>query len=180
MGLTLHRADRVMSSTGKLCGGVAVYTNNSWCSDARVILKSCSPDAEQMVIKCRPFYLPRELTAIIIIAVYVPVLRFKQAMGELYNTVSQLQTSYPDAIFIIAGDFNKANIKSVLPNFHQHVTCATRGENTLDHLYTNIKKVYTAAPLLQIGSSDHLTVLLRPAYRPRVRREPPTVKEIRV
>lgn len=58
-GLTLHRADRVMSSTGKLRGGGwAVYTKNSWCSDARVILKSCSPDAEQMVVKCRPFYLP--------------------------------------------------------------------------------------------------------------------------
>ncbi len=31
VGLTLHRADRVTASTGKLCGGgVAVFTNNSW------------------------------------------------------------------------------------------------------------------------------------------------------
>ncbi len=120
------------------------YANNSWCSDARVILKYCSPDAEKTVVKRRPFCLPCELTAIIIIAAYVsPSADVKKAMGELYNTVSQSQTSYPDAIYIIAGDFNKPNLKSVLPNFHQHVTCATRGENTLDHLYTNITKAYT-------------------------------------
>lgn len=132
-----------------------------------MILKSCSPDEEQMIVKCRPFYLPRELTAIIIIAVYAPPSAdVKQAMGELYNTVRQLQTSNPDAICIIAGDFNKANLNSALPNFHQHVACATRGENTLDHLYTNIKKAYTAAHLSHIGSSDHLTVPLGPVYRP--------------
>lgn len=181
-GLTLHRADRVMSTSGKLRGGgLAIYTNNSWCYDARTIFKSCSPDVEFMTVKCRPFYLPRELAAIFITVVYVPPnADVKQAMGELYKTLSQLQTTNPDAFYIVAGDFNKANLKSVLPNFYQHVTCATRGKNTLDHLYTNIKNAYVAAPLPHIGSSDHLTILLKPEYRPRVRQEPPVVKEIRV
>ena len=31
---------------------------------------------------------------------------------------------------IVAVDFNQANLKSVLPKFYQHVSCATRGENT--------------------------------------------------
>lgn len=169
--LTLQRADRVASTSGKLRGGgLAIYTNNSWCCDARMISKSCSPDVVLMTVKCRPFYLPRELTAIFITAVHVPPnADVKQAMGELYNTLSQLQTAHPDAFHIVAGDFNKANLKSVLPHSHQHVTCATRGKNTLDHLYTNIKNAYTAAPLPHIGSSDHLTILMKPAYRPRVR-----------
>ena len=48
-GLTLHRADRVTSTSGKLRGGgVAIYTNNSWCCDARMISKSCTPDVELM------------------------------------------------------------------------------------------------------------------------------------
>lgn len=101
-------------------------------------------------------------------------------MGELYNAISQLQTAHPDAFFIVAGDFNKASLKSVLPQFHQHVKYATRGNNTLDLLYTNIKNALIAAPLPHIGSSDHLTIMLKPAYRPRVRQEPPAVKDIRV
>lgn len=72
-GLTLHRADRVTSTSGKLRGGgLAIYTNNSLCCDARMISKSCSPDLEFMTVKCRPFYVPRELAAISITAVYVP------------------------------------------------------------------------------------------------------------
>lgn len=35
----------------------------------------------------------------------------------------------------------------------------------LDFVYTNIKSAYRAAPLPHIGSSDHLTVILQPAYR---------------
>lgn len=65
-------------------------------------------------------------------------------------------------------------------HFHQHVKCATRGSNTLDHLYTNVKQAFTAAQLSHIGNSDHLTALLKPAYRPRVRQEPPVVRDMGV
>lgn len=80
-------------------------------------------------------------------------------MGELYNAISQLQTAHPDAFFIVAGDFNKASLKSVLPQFHQHVKYATRGNNTLDLLYTNIKNALIAAPLacLQAQSETRAT-----------------------
>lgn len=101
-------------------------------------------------------------------------------MGELYNTLSQLQKAHPEAFHTVAVDFNKANLKSVLPHFYQRVTCATRENNTLDHLYRNIKNAYTAAPLPHMSSSDHLTILLKPAYRPRVKQEPPVVKDISV
>lgn len=57
-GLTLHRADRVTSTSGKLRGGLAVYINDLWCRDANTISKHCSPDVDFMVVKCRPFYLP--------------------------------------------------------------------------------------------------------------------------
>lgn len=69
VGLTLHRADRVAATSGKLWGGgLAVYTNNAWCCDTRMISKSCSQDVEFLTVKCQPFYLPRELTAVIITA----------------------------------------------------------------------------------------------------------------
>ena len=58
---------------------------------------------------------------------------------------------------IIAGDFNKACLKTVLPKFNQHIKCATRGENTLDHVYSKIKHAYGATPS---PTSDNQTTSL--------------------
>lgn len=77
-------------------------------------------------------------------------------------------------------DFNQANMKTVLPHFHQHVDFATRGTNTLDIAYPNIKKAFRASPRPRIGSSDHLSVMLLPAYRPMLIREKHTVKQVMV
>lgn len=66
----------------------------------------------------------------------------------------------------IAGDFNHADLKTVLPKFHQHVKCATRGANILDKVYSNVKLGYRATPLPHLGQSDHLSLLLIPTYAP--------------
>ena len=44
----------------------------------------------------------------------------------------------PDCVYIVTGDFNQANLRSILPNYYQHVDFATRGEDTLDLVYTYI------------------------------------------
>lgn len=83
---------------------------------------------EFMTVKCRPFYLQRELTAVIITAVYVPPsANGKEAMAELYSGISEQKTDHPNAFFIVARDFNQASLKSVLPRFYQHVNIVTRG-----------------------------------------------------
>ncbi len=71
--LSCYRADRVLVEGGKTCGsGLCVYINDAWCRDAVVVCKHCSPLVEFMIIKCRPFYLQRECTAIMLAAVYIP------------------------------------------------------------------------------------------------------------
>lgn len=93
-----------------------------------------------MTVKCRPFYMSREFGSVIIMAVYVPQsTNAKGAMSKLHENISEQQTKHPKAFFIVAGDFNQASLKSVLPKFYQHVKIATRGENTLDLVHTNIK-----------------------------------------
>lgn len=77
------------------------------------------------------------------------------------------------------GDLNHANLKIVLPRFHQHILFATRGENT-DKAYTTLKRAYKASPLPHLGSSDHISVMLIPAYRPRVKLVRPVKKQVRV
>ncbi len=79
---------------------------------------------------------------------------------------------------IIAGDFNKANLKKVLPNFHQHISCPTRGLNTLDHCYTPLKNAYKAHSLPAFGKSDHAAIFLTPEYIQRIAQEPPVVREV--
>lgn len=38
---------------------------------------------------------------------------------------------------MVAGDFNHAKLTDTLPQLHVNVTIATRGDNTLDQVYTN-------------------------------------------
>ena len=92
--------------------------NDSWCNCNNIQeLKSfCSPDLEFLTSKCRPYYLPRELSSVIITAVYIPPqVDTKMAIKELHWTLCKLETIYPEAAFIVAGDFNKANLRTKLP-----------------------------------------------------------------
>ncbi len=86
----------------------------------------------------------------------------------------------PTAFFIIAGDFNHANLKTVLPKFYQHVNFATRGNNTLDFVYTTEKNAYKAVPRPHLGYSDHISVMLIPAYRPLLKLTKPVQKLITI
>ncbi len=52
--------------------GACFYINNLWCDERNLhsIKYFCSPNLEFHMLLCRPFWLPREFTAIIITAVY--------------------------------------------------------------------------------------------------------------
>jgi len=99
---------------------------------------------------------------------------------ELYQAVSEQQTAHPDGFIIFAGDFNHADLKTVLPKLHQHVDSPTRGDSILDLVYTTPKGAYKAIPLPHIGLSDHNTVMLMPAYRQRVKANKPVRKQVSV
>ncbi len=180
--LTCYRADRDTTLSGKSRGGgLCLYINKEWCNNAAVVSKHCSPLVEFMFVKCRPFYLPREFTAIVIGAVYIPpCANAKDALRELYCAISEQQTNNPDGFFIIAGDFNHANLKTVLPKSYQHVNFATRGNNTLDFVYTTEKNAYKAVPRPHLGYSDHISVMLIPAYRPLLKLAKPVQKLITI
>ena len=97
--------------------------------------------------------------------VYIaPNANANSALSQLYNAISLQQNTHPEAVHLIAGDFNHADLKVVLPKFHQHINCATRGGNTLDKAYSNIKHGYKTKQLPHLGSSDHMSLLLITAY----------------
>ena len=91
------------------------------------------------MISCRPHYLPREFSSVFFVAVYIPPQTdacTKTALKELYTAISKQENVYPESALLVAGEFNAGKLKSVLPNFCQHVKCATKGKKTLDRLYS--------------------------------------------
>lgn len=122
------RASRLLHSpcqqdSGKSRGGVlCIYINNNWCTNATILDQYCSPDLEFLAVKCRPYYLPREFSVVIVLAVYIPpCTNAKLAFSYLLAAINKQQNAYPEGVFIAAGDFNHVNLKRVLPKFDQHV-----------------------------------------------------------
>ncbi len=169
------RMDRTAEAGKTKGGGMCFMINKKWCDPRNISILSCScsPHLEHLSIICRPFYLPREFSSIVVTAVYIPPqAETSLALSKLHDVLSGYINKHPDAAFIIAGDFNKANLKMVIPNFHQHISCPTRGPNTLDHCYTQFKNAYKAHSLLAFGKSDHAAIFLTPEYKQRIVQDP--------
>ncbi len=170
------RMDRTAEAGKTKSGGVCFMINKKWCDprNISILSRSCSPHLEHLSIICRPFYLPREFPSIIATAVLIPPQADTSlALSKLHEELSGYINKHPDAASIIAGDFNKANLRKVMPTFHQHVSCPTRGPNTLDHCYTQFKNAYKARSLPALGKSDHAAIFLTPEYKQRIVQESP-------
>lgn len=78
-------------------GGVCVYIYNSWCMDTALIERHCCPDLDFLLLKCRPFYLPREITAVFVAAVYIhPQANVKATISRLHDSISGQQNKHPE------------------------------------------------------------------------------------
>ncbi len=177
-GFSVHCSDRTKELTGKSRGGgVCFYINNLW--KLHSIKSFFSPDLEFHMLLCRPFWLPREFTAIIIMAVSIPPqANTDQALKEMYGNISEQETAHPDAAFVVTGDFNKANFRTRAPKYFQHITISTRGDRVLDHCYSPFRDTFKSLPRPLFGKSDHSSILLLPAYRHKLKREAPALRTI--
>ncbi len=171
--------DRTAEAGKNKGGGVCFMINKKWCDprSISILSHSCSPHLEHLSIICHQFYLPREFTSIIVTAVYIPPQADTSlAVSKLHDVLSGYINKHPDAASIIAVDFNKANLGQVMTNFHQHVSCPTRGPNILHHCYIQLKKAYKTRSLPVFGKSDHAAIFL--TYKQRLVQEPPVEREV--
>ena len=157
-------------------GGLCIFVNNSYCTISKEVSIFCSPEVEYLIISCRPHYLPREFSSVFFVVVYIPPqieAGTKTALNVLYSAISKEENDHPEAALLVAGDINAGKLKSVLPNFYQHVKCAARGKTILDLLYSTHRDAYKAFPHPPFGKSDHNYILLIPAYKQKVKQEAP-------
>lgn len=126
------------------------------------------------MVKCRPFYLTREFSAVFILAVYIPRRANRTAaLGLLHNIISKYETMHPNAVFVVVEDFNHFNLQTVIPKYHQYVSFPTQDNNILDYVYSNVKGAYKAVPQPHFGQSDHICVFLYQSYRQLLKKPPP-------
>ncbi len=85
---------------------------------------------------------------IIITAVYIlPQANTDQALKELYGNISEQEIAHSDAAFVVTGDFNKANFRTIAPKYFQHITINTRGDRVLNvHISVHDDYSYFSAP----------------------------------
>ncbi len=103
-----------------------------------------------------------------------------EALGGLHDAISELLTAHPDSSVVVAGDFNHTSLNTVFPKFQQYVDFKTRGEITLDLVYTNAAQAYKVAHRPRLVYSDHISVMLTPAYKPLIERVRAEQRQIRV
>ncbi len=133
--------DRTAEAGKTKGGGVCFMINKKWCDPRNIsILSLLLASSRTSLLYLLPILSAPGISSIVITSVYIPPQADTSlALPNLHDVLSGYINKHTDAAFIIAGDFNKANLKKVMPNFHKHISCPTRGLNTLDHCYTPLK-----------------------------------------
>lgn len=131
---------------------------------------------EYLTIRCRPFYLPRELQCTILCIVHTSPQLTRMKHCKSSNSIdSECENTYPNAGSIVL-DCNQCNLKSISPKYEQYITFPYSGNNTLHQCYSNIKKAYTAVPKSNFDISDYIAILLQPLHTKKLKAELVTVR----
>ncbi|KAJ8048913.1 hypothetical protein HOLleu_01421 [Holothuria leucospilota] len=79
---------------------------------------------------------------------------------ELCQAIDDIESSSPDVLIVMNGDFNHCCLERSPVYYHQYVSCPTRSEATLDLFFSNVKAAYNSSQLPYPGDSDHHLVLI--------------------
>ena len=151
-------------------GGVSILVENSLPASKLDI--QIPDNIECIWVTVRPEWLPRSVSNIVICGVYYPGLnslyspKQEDLIFHIITSVQYLKRKYVNPLFFIMGDFNDLPIDSIIAvcEFKQVVKVITRGDATLDLIFTNKSNSLFEEPvsLPKIGDGDHFPVLYLP------------------
>lgn len=173
---SIARKDRSLAQHG----GVCIYIKNS--INYTILREYEDPNsAEVLWVKLTPNRLPRGYSCLVVGVIYHPPTANDQILiNYLLDALSRIECSIPNAGFILAGDFNRADISQLTCQFHvcQMVPFPTRGERILDLVLTNLVEFYDVPKNVSpFGLSDHCTIGIFPKCR--VKQSCPTRKTVK-
>ena len=159
---TLLRRDRKSENHG----GVCAYIKASRYKYKLLNNLNCCDDHECLWIHLRPNRLPRGIPCIVIAVIYhLPSADEKLMQDHLFQTLTLIESEFPNCAVILTGYFNRLNVSRLLNHFclKQIVKIPTRMEATLDLIITNMHK-YCNSPqgYPAFGLSDHNTIVAFP------------------
>ncbi len=127
---------------------------------------------------CKPFYLPKECSLIILTAVYIqPSASTPSATQQLANHISEVEKL--DAVPLALGNFSHIFLRKALPSYKPQIHIATRHDKTLDQCYSTIPEAYHAVSRAPLGESDHNSIFLILQYHQKLKATKPNVKRFR-
>ena len=114
-------------------GGVCAYIKASRYKYKLLNNLNCCDDHECLWIHLRPNRLPRGIPCIIIAVIYHPPSADEKLMQDhLFQTLTLIESKFPNCGVILTGDFNRLNVSRLLNHFclKQIVKIPTRKEAT--------------------------------------------------
>lgn len=142
----------------------------SLCRVVTVTHTHCSPLVEFMIIKRWPFSLPREFTAILLVALYIPPKSNTTGVRHWMNsTITSVNSKQP--VWALSSSWRgfqprcpkKCVPKNCMdPLTFQHDGIMDINGWTLDIVYSTQCGIYKAILLPHLGASDHSIVMLMP------------------
>jgi len=153
-GYSLFRRDRA----GRKGGGVAVYVNSHMLATPWTC-PSDSPLFELLWVHVRT-----GVRDVIIGALYhppKPLYQTPQFLNHIEACVDTVESAFPDALVILAGDFNALPEEDVVARsaLCSIVDQPTRGANKLDRIYVS-EPCYTSIKVVtSTGKSDHKAII---------------------
>ena len=100
----------------------------------------------------------------------------------IQSSLEHIESSFPSTVVIIAGNFNKLDLRSTVKVFKLKpvIDFSTRGANILDQIYTNLSEHYSpplSAP--PFGLSDHLSIIMCPSMRTKMHKSQSRIIKVR-
>ena len=170
-GFNLVRKDRVDITHGGVCVYIRDNINFTILEDLE------DPSFEALWLKLRPARLPRGFSCIVLGIIYHPPNNNNPAILDyLWQSLSSIESRFPNSGLLIVGDFNRLNTKRLQNIFDlkQIVKFPTRGDKILDLVLTNLREYYKDP--IQRPPHGHMSVEVQPKDRSQLPYSRSTIK----
>lgn len=168
----LNRNDDIFDypiSGGDITGGMCFYVNLCCCPTSNMREELCTANFRLLAVSLRPFSILREFPQLLFLLVYIHHrAKSTTTINHIRTTLYKLEQLFPHSAKFILGD--SWNASWFLKGFSQYLTCLTQIGKKLERCYGSVPNAYRSVGLYPLGSADHHTILLLPAYSMVIRR----------